>query len=31
VKVLVKPGDKVRAGETVIARVRDVQRDGSVL
>jgi len=31
VKVLVKLGDKVRAGETVIARVRDVHRDGSVL
>ena len=30
VKVLVKPGDRVRAGETVIARVRDVQRDGWV-
>jgi phosphatidylserine decarboxylase len=31
IKVLVKPGDRVRAGETVIARVRDVQRDGRVL
>lgn len=31
VVVLVKRGDRVRAGETVIARVRDVQRDGRVL
>ena len=31
VKVLVKRGDSVRAGETVIARIRDIQRDGWVL
>jgi len=31
VKVLVKRGDRVRAGETVIARIRDIRRDGWVL